>query len=166
MLGAICRASSGIQGANMTTTASRTPAIAAIRPAASLEDTAKLLLRLTLGVLLLLHGIAKLTGGIDFILGAVTKAGLPPALGYLVFAGEIVAPVLLIAGVWTRAAALVVAINMLVAVALVHRADFAVLTANGGWALELQAFYLAMAGAVALLGAGRYSAGGVDGRWN
>lgn len=63
-------------------------------------------------------------------------------------------------------AALVIVINMVVAVALVHGAELATLSRSGGWALELQAFYLASALAIALLGAGRFSAGGVNGRWN
>ena len=130
------------------------------------EDTAKLLLRLTLGLLMLLHGIGKITGGIDPILGMVAKAGLPAAFGYAVYVGEVVAPLLLIVGAWTRAAAVVVAINMVVAVALAHMAQLATLSPNGGWALELQGFYLFVALAIALLGAGRYSAGGIDGRWN
>jgi putative oxidoreductase len=37
---------------------------------------------------------------------------------------------------------------------------------TGGWALELQGFYFFTALAVALLGAGRYSMGGISGRWN
>ena len=130
------------------------------------EDTAKLLLRLTLGLLMLLHGIGKITGGIDPILGMVAKTGLPAAFGYAVYVGEVVAPLLLIVGAWTRAAAVVLAINMVVAVALVHMAQLATLSPTGGWALELQGFYLAVALAIALLGAGRYSAGGIDGRWN
>ena len=133
---------------------------------AGLEDTAKLLLRLTLGLLMLLHGIGKVTGGIDPILGMVAKAGLPAAFGYAVYVGEVLAPLLLIVGAWTRAAAVVVAINMVVAVALVHAAQLATLSPTGGWALELQGFYLAVALAITLLGAGRYSAGGIDGRWN
>jgi putative oxidoreductase len=133
---------------------------------AGLEDAAKLLLRLTLGLLMLLHGIGKVTGGIDPILGMVAKAGLPAAFGYAVYVGEVLAPLLLIVGAWTRAAAVVVAINMVVAVALVHMAQLATLSPTGGWALELQGFYLAVALAIALLGAGRYSAGGIDGRWN
>jgi putative oxidoreductase len=132
----------------------------------SLEDAGKLLLRVTLGVLLLLHGIGKLRGGIDQIIGAVSNAGVPGALAYLVYIGEVVAPLLLIIGAWTRVAALVVAVNMIVAVALVHLGDLLTLGPSGGWALELQAFYLAVALAIALLGAGRYSAGGVDGRCN
>jgi putative oxidoreductase len=37
---------------------------------------------------------------------------------------------------------------------------------TGGWALELQGFYLFVAVAVALLGAGRFSIGGAGGKWN
>lgn len=130
------------------------------------DDLARLLLRIALGVLILLHGIAKLRGGPDFIIDLVTKAGLPGALGYLVYVGEVLAPVLLIAGLFTRPAALIVAINMLVAIALVHMGELGSLTKNGGWALELQGMFLASAIAVALLGAGRYSVGGAAGRWN
>jgi putative oxidoreductase len=140
--------------------------VAPTQQADALQDAAKLLLRLTLGLLMLLHGIAKVTGGIDPILGMVAKAGLPSALGYGVYVGEVLAPLLLIVGAWTRAAALVMAINMIVAVALAHAGQLATLSPRGGWALELQGFYLAMALAVSMLGAGRYSAGGVDGRWN
>jgi putative oxidoreductase len=133
---------------------------------ATREDTAKLLLRVGLGALILLHGIAKMINGPGYIVGLVSKAGLPPALGYLVYVGEVLAPLLLIAGVWTRAAALVVAGNMVVALMLVHTGDLFNLSKSGGWAIELQAMYLLGALAVALLGAGRYSVGGVRGRWN
>ena len=148
------------------TTTSNHPRRTLALPGGSLEDMARLLLRVTLGVLLLLHGIGRVQGGIDAIAGAVAQAGMPTALAYLVYVGEVVAPLLLIVGAWTRAAALVVAINMIVAVALVHVGDVGTLSPSGVWALELQAFYLAMALAIALLGAGRYSAGGVDGRCN
>ncbi len=130
------------------------------------DDIARLLLRVTLGFLILLHGIAKLSGGLDFVVHSVGQAGLLPALAYLVYAGEIVAPLLLIAGVWTRPAALVVALNMVVAMLLVHSGQFTTLAPTGGWALELQAMYLMMALAVALLGAGRFGLGLEDRRWN
>ena len=130
------------------------------------DDIGKLLLRLTLGVLILLHGIAKVVGGPGFILGVVAKAGLPSVLAYGVYVGEVLAPLLLIAGIWTRAAAIVVAVNMVAAIFLVHSGELLQLTKTGGWALELQGLFLAMAVALAFLGAGRYSVGGVDGRWN
>lgn len=130
------------------------------------QDLGRLVLRASLGLLILLHGIAKVLGGPAFILGLVQKAGLPPALGYLVYLGEVVAPILLILGLWTRAAALIVAGNMAVAVLLVHTRELFSLSKTGGWAIELQAIYFFAAIAVALLGAGRLSLGGRDGRWN
>ncbi len=133
---------------------------------ATTDDIGKLVLRLTLGILILLHGIGKITGGVGGILGMVAKAGLPEAFGYLVYVGEVLAPILLIVGLWTRPAAIVVAINMVVAVALVHSHQIFSLSKNGGWELELQGMFLFTAVAIALLGAGRLSVGGINGRWN
>lgn len=121
------------------------------------EDTGKLVLRVTLAVLILLHGISKLQHGIDFITGMVSNAGLPAAFGYLVYAGEVLAPALVLVGLFTRPAALVIAINMLVAIWLVHIPQLFTLSDTGGWALELQGMYLFTAIAISLLGAGRYS---------
>ena len=137
-----------------------------IVPATRGDDAGKLVLRVALGVLILLHGIAKIVGGPGFILDVVGKAGLPTAIGYLVYVGEVLAPVLLIVGLFTRAAAVVVAINMLFAIVLVHSAEIFALGKTGGWAIELQGMFLFAAVAVALLGAGRLSVGGVAGRWN
>jgi putative oxidoreductase len=134
--------------------------------AAGMNDFGKLLLRVSLGVLILLHGIAKVSGGVGFISGSLAKVGMPSALAYGVYIGEIVAPLFLILGLWTRAAALVVVVNMLFAVGLVHSAELFAIGKTGGYALELQAMYLFAALAVAFLGAGRYSLGGVQGRWN
>jgi putative oxidoreductase len=131
-----------------------------------MQDTGKLVLRLVLGILILLHGISKIMNGIDPVLAGVTKVGLPQAFGYLVYVGEVVAPLLLIVGFLTRAAALVIVINMLFAVYLVHTTQIFTLGKQGGWALELQGMYLFVALAIALLGAGRYSVGRAAGRWN
>lgn len=130
------------------------------------SDLGKLVLRIVLGVLILFHGVAKLIHGTDYIAGVVTAAGLPSFLAWGVYIGEVVAPALILVGLWTRIAALVVALNMLFALALVHGAELATLNQTGGWALELQGMFLGTAIAVALLGAGRYSLAGNNGRWN
>ena len=130
------------------------------------DDTGKLVLRLALGLLVLLHGLSKLGSGVGFISGLLSAHGLPGALAYLVYIGEIVAPVLLIVGVGTRAAACIVVVNMLFAFGLVHMKDVFALGKTGGWALELQGMYLFTAVAIAFLGAGRFSLGGAGGRWN
>ena len=132
----------------------------------STEDLGKLVIRSALAILILLHGISKLTGGIDGITGMVTNAGLPEVFAYGVYLGEVVAPLLVLIGLWTRAAAIFMALNMVVAVMLVHVPELAQLNKQGGWALELQGMFLFGAIAVALLGAGRYSVGGIAGKWN
>ena len=99
------------------------------------DDAGKLLLRLTVGTLMLLHGLGKITSGPDSIVGMVENVGLPGQFGYLVYVGEVIAPLLMIFGVWTRLAALVVALNMVVAVALVHMGELFALGRSGGWAL-------------------------------
>ncbi len=121
------------------------------------EDLGKFVIRLTLGLLLLGHGFAKITGGIDGIQGMLAGYGLPGVLAYGVFVGELVAPVLLIAGAYTRIAGLLVVVNMLFALALAHSGQLLSLTEQGGWAIELQAFFLFSGLAVALLGSGRYA---------
>jgi len=130
------------------------------------EDSARLLLRLGLGILMLCHGIAKIASGPEGIIGLVERAGLPAALGYGVYLGEVVAPILLMVGLWTRAAAAVIAVNIMFAIYLVHRGELLTLSKSGGWALELQGLFFLTALAVMLLGAGRFSAAGAGGRWN
>jgi len=120
-------------------------------------DAGKLLLRLSVGILVLLHGIAKVTGGADGVVGMVEKAGLPGSFGYAVYIGEVIAPLAMILGVWTRLAALIVALNMVVAILLAHSGEILTLTRSGGWALELQGMFLLNALAVALIGPGRYA---------
>lgn len=121
------------------------------------DDLGKLLLRLTLGVLILLHGIAKIPTGPSSIAGMVEKAGLPGELAWLVYLGEVLAPLALILGAWTRFAALIIAGNMAFAVGLAHMDDLSRLGRSGGWAVELQAMFFFTALALVLLGGGRYA---------
>ncbi len=130
------------------------------------SDAGKLLLRVTIGVLLLLHGIHKLRHGIDGIIGNVERHGLPSFFAYLVYVGEVAAPLLVIAGWQTRIAAAIVAINMAVAIWLSHAADVFLLTDKGAWAIELPALYLLGAVAIALLGSGRYAVSRGAGRFD
>jgi putative oxidoreductase len=133
---------------------------------ANSEDLGKLILRAGLAILILFHGIAKIIGGPGSIVSMVAKVGLPAELGYLVYIGEVIAPALLLVGVWSRLAAAVISINMMVAIWLVHTEEFFQFSKSGGWALELQGMFLITAVALVFLGAGRYSLGGKSGRWN
>ena len=129
-------------------------------------DAALLVLRLVLGGMILVHGLTKLPPPPTFIIGVLAKANLPEVLAYGVYIGEIVAPILLIVGVWTRLAALAIVINMVVAVLLVDLPRLFSLNQYGGYALEVEAMFLFTAVALALAGAGRYSVGGRYGPLN
>lgn len=120
------------------------------------ENIGKLLLRLIVATLILPHGLAKLSG-VEKIAGMLAGKGLPEWMAYLVYVGEIAAPVLLLLGLFTRPAALVVAINMCFAIFLVHMHELWAFTRTGGHALELQFLYLGSAIAIALIGPGVYS---------
>jgi putative oxidoreductase len=130
------------------------------------DDAGKLILRLTVGLLMLSHGLHKLINGIDGISALIATNGWPSVLAYGVYIGEIVAPVLIILGVLTRPAALIVVVNMILAIYLAHSHQLFQLTKTGGWFLELQAFLLFGALCVALLGAGKFSLAGSRGRFN
>lgn len=111
---------------------------------------AMVLLRVTLAILVLFHGWAKITNGIGGIEAMVVKAGLPAFVAYGVFIGEVIAPLFLLVGLFVVPAALVIAINMVVALVLVHSSHFLQISKSGGWALELQAFFLITAIVVAM----------------
>ena len=121
------------------------------------DDIGKLILRLVLGLLLLAHGIHKIGAGIGGIQDMLTSHGIPPVVAYGVYAGEVVAPLLLLAGVVSRVAGALVVINMLFALFLVHLQQVFTLTPQGGWGLELQGFFLFTGLALVFLGSGRYA---------
>lgn len=131
----------------------------------SQEDLGRLLLRLTVGILLLFHGIAKVRYGISGIEKMVISHGLPAAVAWGVYIGEVLAPVLMILGSYARLGGLLASLNMLIAILLAHWNQMGTFARNGAWELELQALFLVGALCVALLGPGKHSLGG-GGRWN
>jgi putative oxidoreductase len=131
----------------------------------SLDDAGKLLLRLTVGGLMLFHGVDKVLRGVEDIQDTMARNGFPELMAYGVYLGEIVAPLLIIVGLWTRPAALLYAGTIIFATGLVHAVDYVSLAHTGGYGAELHVFYIVGGITVALLGAGRYSVGG-RGTWD
>jgi len=123
------------------------------------EDIAKLVLRLTLGALMLFHGIDKLVNlqTLGFIKSQLEGLGMHPVMAYGVYVGEVIAPILIILGIYSRFGGLVIFINMLFAIILVHSQELLSLTQHGGWKLELQAFYLVCGLVFLLMGSGRFA---------
>ena len=127
------------------------------------DDIGRLVLRLTVGALLLFHGAHKLLNGIAPIKALLLSHQLPDWLAYGVYLGEVVGPVMLVLGVAARIGAVLVVVDMAFAIALARSAALFSLSATGGYALELEVFFLTGAIAVALVGPGRFSVG--LGRW-
>jgi putative oxidoreductase len=120
-------------------------------------DLTLLLLRIATGFPMLIYGISKLQHGIGFIQEMLHDIGLPLFLGYGVYLGEVVAPILIIIGFRTRLAGLIFAINCLTAVLLAQTENLFKLNEFGGWALELLAIYLTLGVVLFLSGSGQYS---------
>lgn len=121
------------------------------------DDIGKLVLRLTLGILMLFHGIAKLRYGVSGIEGMLQNHGLPAFFAYGTFVGEVLAPLLVLLGFYARIGALLIAFNIVVAIALAHGSQLADLGKSGGWTLELQGFFLFTAITVSLIGPGKFA---------
>jgi len=121
------------------------------------NDIAPLILRLTLGVIFIGHGWGKLfgEGNPAGFAGWLGSMGLEPSYLLAVAAGlaETLGGALLIAGLFTRAAASSLVVVMFVAIGFVHLD--AGMFGKGGYEFQL----LLLAGVVSLLiqGAGKYS---------
>ena len=119
---------------------------------------AALLLRVSLGVMFIAHGLLKVL--VFTLPGTVTffeTVGFPGALAYVVVAVEVVGGVMLIAGYRTRAVALIT-LPILLGAAFVHLGNGWVFSApNGGW--EYPAFLAIAVVVQALLGDGAYAIG-------
>ncbi len=119
-------------------------------------DLGKLLLRLSFGILVMFHGIAKIDHGVEWISQTLESKGLPGFIAYGVYIGEIIAPAMIILGWFTRPAAFIFSFNIIVATLLVGIGKFFTTTNVGAWGLESEALYILGGLSIMLLGPGKY----------
>lgn len=131
------------------------------------NDIGKLILRVAIGLLILFHGISKLRHGIAWMAGPLSSHHLPAFIAYGVYVGEVAAPILLLIGLLTRPAALVIVFDMIMALYLVVQGNaFQIQKQTGALGAELQFLYLLGALAIAFLGSGRFAVSRGKGRWD
>ena len=119
-------------------------------------EYAALVLRTSLGIMLLAHGLLKvlvftLPGTVQFF----ASVGFPGWLAYPVAAAELVGGVLMIAGVATRIVALGLIPIMLGAMSVHLGNGWVFSSPNGGW--EYPVFLTVIAAVVGLLGDGKFA---------
>ena len=116
------------------------------------KGTSLFLVRLAVGIVFLVHGVGKLFNigptamGLSGFSGFLTSLGVPAAsfAALVVALVETLGGLLVLLGLWTRVAALLLAINMFVAIILVHISNgFSV--ASGGYEFALVLFLSALA---------------------
>ncbi len=120
-------------------------------------DIAVLLLRLGVGCLMFFHGLYKLQHGIGGIERLLSNAHLPQFLAYGVYIGELIIPVFLILGLWTRASALILVLTMMVAIYLAFSSKLLALSAQGGLIAELPLLFLISSLVLVFTGGGKWS---------
>jgi putative oxidoreductase len=131
------------------------------------RELAWLIVRITAGGMLLIHGIVKTTVVMDkglaawaggFAAGGLARRGIEPAvpLAYAVIAIETIGALLVVLGLFTRLAAAAAAIEFAVITFVAHWGNgFSFSSSGGGW--EYPLFWGLILFAIALRGGGPYS---------
>ena len=108
-----------------------------------LQPLALLVMRLTVGTIMVAHSYPKVFGGLHHYAGFISSLGLPSWAAYLSAFVEFLGGLLVLTGFFTRPAALAICINLCVAIWKVHIHKG--LTGNGGMELPLAVATLAFA---------------------
>lgn len=85
-----------------------------------LQPLALLVMRLSLGIIMSVHGYHKVFGGLQHFAHMIGGMGLPSWLGYVSAFTELIGGLLIIVGFFTRPAAFAICINLAVAIWKVH----------------------------------------------
>lgn len=121
------------------------------------SDLAYLIVRVTVGLMLIPHGWAKLTAmGASGVAAYFARLGLEPALplAYLVMALETIGAIMIVIGLFTRPIALLLVIEFIVLTVVVHVPRGYGMAVNG---IEFPLMWGLMLLAIALRGGGPWS---------
>lgn len=125
-----------------------------------------LVIRLTVGGVLLVHGIVKVMGpGVDAFAGGLARRGIEPALpfAYVIFFNETIGAICLMLGLLTRIVGAMIAIEFLVITFVAHfHNGFGFTSPGGGW--EYPLLWGLVIFAISLRGGGPYSLDRMIGR--
>jgi putative oxidoreductase len=129
------------------------------------HDAAPTIARLALGLVMFPHGAQKMLGwfggyGYSGTMGYFTHSGIPAVFAFLAIMAEFLGSIGLIVGALSRVAAFGIAVNMAVAIAMVHASQGFFMNWFGnqkGEGFEYHLLAIALAAIVMVKGAGLWS---------
>ena len=105
-----------------------------------------------------MHGFAKILHGIGGVKSILTKAGLPEIVAYGSYIGEVVAPIMIILGIFSRIGALLVIGTSLTIMYAYHGlGNLLELTNAGGFKAEILYLYITLSLCIIFSGSGKYA---------
>jgi len=119
------------------------------------NDLGVLVMRVTLAILILFHGWYKVVNGIDMPMARMESWGIPGFLMYFAYISEVLAPLLIIAGLFCRLSTLAIFVTMLVVLYIDIKTGIG-FDIHGAPTNETQLFYLLVSAALFFTGPGRY----------
>ncbi len=130
-----------------------------LAPLARLASLAPLAVRVIVGIIMFAHGLQKLTGGPGNFGQGLAGMGvpLPVLMAYVVTLVELIGGILLIAGLLSRLAALLLTIDLVVAILLVKVTTGLIAPQGSGAGAELDLALIAGLLVILLAGPGKLS---------
>ncbi|GAA0527151.1 putative oxidoreductase [Rhizomicrobium palustre] len=119
------------------------------------DDLGKLFLRLGLGGLLLFHGVHKLLTGLDPVKSLLSAHGLPENLAYIAYFGEILGPLMVLTGVFTRLGAFFIFAEIAALIGLSGLSQLLAFSPEGAYGLETEMLFIITALSLLFTGGGR-----------
>jgi len=115
---------------------------------------------------MLTHGVNKITKGVNGMKGMLSAKGFPEIMAYGAYLGEVVAPLLIIAGFFTRPAAAIVAFTMVIAIYVSNGDNVLAFDERGSLKIELALMYLLGSLTLVFSGSGRFGVRKGLGPWD
>jgi putative oxidoreductase len=118
------------------------------------SDVGLLIVRIALGGIIFFHGFHKITHGIADQYQILADNGIPGVFIYFVYVSEVLAPVLIVLGIFTRLSSLAIIVTMIV---VFYALPFPIgIDEHGAMNIESQLYFLLLAVALFFTGPGRY----------
>ena len=121
-------------------------------------DLGLLFLRLGLGICLFVHGFGKILHGVGGVKSILVGAGLPGFLAYFAYFSEVLAPIMIAVGFYSRVGGvLVFGSSLVILYSFYGLSNLLDITNVNGFKAELIYLYIAMSLCVISSGSGRYA---------